>query len=156
MRRVNRDGTGDELVPLATPCCDMAPSLSPDGTRLVYVVSSGGGQDALRILTLATGEVTVLNVPGHSPSWSPTGDRIAYLDPTSSYALKVMNPDGTGVRQVGQIDASYSFGIDWSPDGRWIVAQNSQSGRIELVNATSGVALPLGFTNGMRGPSWRP
>ena len=155
MHRVNRDGTGDELVPTNSPSSDVFPSLSPDGTRMVYVVAGGGGQDALRLLTLATGEVTVINVPGHSPSWSPTGDRIAFLDP-QSYALKVMNPDGTGVRQVSQGDASYGFGIDWSPDGRWIVAKNGRNNMIELVDATNGVTLPLGFTNGMNGPSWRP
>jgi Tol biopolymer transport system component len=99
--------------------------------------------------------VTNPNIAGHSPSWSPTGDRIAYLDP-QGYVLKVMNPDGTGVRQVGSADGSYAFGIDWSPDGKWIVAKNARIDRIELVNATTGVALPLGFTNGMSGPSWRP
>jgi WD40-like Beta Propeller Repeat len=155
LRRVKRDGTNDELVPTTNPASDVAPSLSPDGTRLVYVVAGGGGNDVLRVLTLATGGVSTIDVRGHSPSWSPRGDLIAYVDP-QGYTLKVMNPDGTGVRQVSQASQAYGFGIDWSPDGKWIVAKNASKNLIDLIDPATGTTLSLGFTRGMGGPSWRP
>jgi Tol biopolymer transport system component len=155
LQRVRRDGTGDEAVPTNMPSSDVAPSLSPDGTRLVYVVAGGGGNDILRLLTVATGEVNAINISGHSPSWSPRGDLIAFIDP-QSYTLKVMNTDGTGVRQVSAAAQTYSFGIDWSADGKWIVARNGTKNVIELIDPQTGTSLPLGFTAGMSGPSWRP
>ena len=155
LRRVKRDGTGDEAVPIATPVSDVAPSLSPDGTRLVYVVTGGFGNDVLRLLTIATGDVNAINIRGHSPSWSPRGDLIAYIDPQGR-ALYVMNPDGTGTRQVSQGAQTYAFGIDWSADGKWIVAANTTKHVIELIDAQTGASLPLGFTANMGGPSWRP
>ncbi|HET7456395.1 MAG TPA: hypothetical protein VFJ74_02005, partial [Gemmatimonadaceae bacterium] len=148
-------GSGDEVVPSSMPSSDVAPSLSPDGTRLVYVVSGGGGYDFLRLLTVATGDVNAIQVPGHSPAWSPRGDLIAFLDP-QTYALKVMNPDGSGVRQVSAAGQSYGFGIDWSADGKWIVARNNQKNAIELLDPVAGTSLVLGYTSGMTGPSWRP
>jgi hypothetical protein len=157
LRRVKRDGTGDELVPTTAPELDAAPSLSPDGTRLVYVRVYGFGQDKLALLTLATGAVTKLDLFGHTPKWSPRGDLIAYVDLTTSQ-VKVMNADGTGARVVSPGSDAYVRGIDWSPDGQWLVVTNATKGRLELLDPASGITLPLGFTAGrpIGGPSWKP
>ncbi len=136
------------------PYYDLAPSPAPDGTRLVYVRDSYPTQ--LWMLDLATSQSTDLRVPGHSPAWSPTGTVIAFLANSDGNRIKVMNPDGTGARVVGATSGGYAVGIDWSPDGQWIIARNSARDRLELINAASGEAIPLPFSRGYQGPSWKP
>jgi hypothetical protein len=154
LARVRPDGTGDTLVAMTSPYYDLAPSPSPDGTRLVYVRDSYPTQ--LWMLDLATSQSTDLRVAGHSPAWSPTGTVIAFLANNDGNRIKVVNPDGTGVRTVGVTSGGYTFGIDWSPDGQWIVARNVARNRLDLINATSGETIPLEFARGYVGPSWKP
>jgi hypothetical protein len=96
--RIHPDGTGLERVVADTLDCgpysytggpspDYASSISPDGTRLVYVAQT------LRIRTLATKADTSLGVVGDVPRWSPTGTWIAY---DSLGTLMLIHPDGTG------------------------------------------------------------
>ncbi|MFN2565499.1 MAG: hypothetical protein ABR499_10870 [Gemmatimonadaceae bacterium] len=155
LHRVHPDGTGDEQVPMLTPVSDGAPSFSPSGAQLVYVRITGGSQDQLWMLDVASGASTNLNVLGHTPAWSPTGAQIAFLSLSDGSGIKVMNPDGTGVRPV-TTSGAYGFGLDWSPDGQWIVARSTSRDRIELINATSGEVIPLPYTRGYNGPSWKP
>lgn len=61
-------------------------------------------------------------------SWSETHDLIAYvharawtyLDDPDSAGIYLINPDGSAKRLF--VMAAHVNGIDWSPDGRWIVA----------------------------------
>jgi hypothetical protein len=155
LRRVKPDGTGDEEFLPALTNSITAPTVSPDGTQLVYAELLADGAQ-LRLLMTATGASTPLNVRGQSPSWSPLGDKIAFIDPVN-HALRLMNPDGTAVRTLST-GQSYAFGIDWSPDGKWIVARNLNldRGELDLVSTQTADVLPLRFSAGMRGPSWKP
>ena len=47
-------------------------------------------------------------------------------------------------------------GLTWSSDGRWIVARNAGTNRLDLIEAASGHTLPLPFTAGMGFPAWKP
>jgi hypothetical protein len=156
LARVQADGTGDELVPMTAPGSDGAPSPSPDGARVAYTHIVGSGSDRLWMLDLATGASTDLNTFGHQPAWSPSGSLIAYLALNENSAIKVMNPDGTGPRTISPAGSSYGFGHDWSPDSQWIVARNATRNRLEVLNAITGQAIPLGGTAGFNGPSWKP
>jgi Tol biopolymer transport system component len=156
--RVHADGTGAEQLASADARDDFFPSASPDGTRIAYVLRKGYGQDTLRILELATGAVTDLHVAGHSPAWSPVGDQIAYIDIPAGWVVKVMRPDGTGQRQISPSGMSYERGIDWSPDGGWLVAFNTTRWSVDLIEVATGTVLPLTFRVGttLMSPSWKP
>ncbi len=125
---MNVDGSHFRVV---THGYDFFPSLSPDGTRLVYrvggphTIAAGG----LRILSLANGKVTKLTTGADDfPVWSPCGDRIAFTGfETGDFEIYTIRPDGTGLRQL-----THSHGNDahpvWSPDGHWIAFSSSRMG----------------------------
>jgi Tol biopolymer transport system component len=71
-------------------------------------------------------------------------------------ALAVMRPDGSGLRVVSAAGLSYSGPIDWSPDGRWLVAHASNGSMLHLVEVESSMTLPLPYTAGLSNPAWRP
>jgi Tol biopolymer transport system component len=147
------DGSGsEERVGDSLPKGE-SPSLSPEGMRLVF--SAGDGRK-LVIANIATGEWSYVDgAIGTSPAWSPDGWRIAYVG-SDSASLHTVAPDGSDNRRVGDDGSSYDAGIDWSPDGKWIIVRNATRDRLELIELTTGTVFPLPNTAGYRGPSWRP
>lgn len=154
--RAHPDGTGTELVPNARPEDDFYQSVSPDGRKLVYVRRRGYAQDVLRVLDVRTGGVTRIDVPGHSPAWAPRGNTIAYVDMSAGWVIKLMQPNGRDQRQLSAQGMTYERGLAWSPDGKWLVARNTKSQRLDLIEASTGQTLPLGFSERMTFPAWRP
>jgi hypothetical protein len=152
--RVHPDGTGlARVVGAGTPGSPSrtSPSPSPDGTRLAYVEgASPTGANDIKILDLQSGSTLTINGSGAVElRWSPTSDRIAVKSATSLY---VVNADGSQLTQLASLQAFYR-GLDWSPDGRWIVAD--LSGVLTILEpTTTGLRLPLGFY--AQGSSWSP
>lgn len=157
LRRVRPDGANDGLVPMQIEEDNAACSPSPDGSKLVYTLVIGGGDDHLNVLDLATGATAGLNVIGHQPAWAPNGSLIAFVSfQSGDGAVKVMSPNGAGVRRVSVLGDHYNFGIDWSSDSQWIIAQNLTQNRLDLINPMSGQIIPLSFARSYNGPSLKP
>ena len=124
---------------------DVQPSLSPDGTQLVYVRLDEGYSDLYK-LTLgasATPEALTDHRPqaetggqGYAsaalwslfPAWSPNGQRIAFTsDVRTEYpGLFSMSADGGEARKLEYLDHSQQTVEHpaWSPDGRKIAVAN--------------------------------
>lgn len=126
------------------------PSVSPDGSSLVVHDASDPAQ--IIHVDLATGATTP-RVAGLHPSWSPIDDLVAYI---SEGRIWFMAPDGTSQRPITDVGAAYGDGLNWSPDGQWLVTRSVDDGHIYLIEAASGLALPLAFTAGISYPAWRP
>jgi hypothetical protein len=151
--RLDGSGVSDSLLS-QMPDFDIFETPSSDGLHIAYVADHSSTTD-LRVLTLATGAVTSLGVNAWSPTWSPTSDLIAYLAaPGDPAQISLIHSNGTGARTLTA--DSYYTNIDWSPDGQWIVARNAFTTKIELINATSGMTLPLGYTGSQWSPTWKP
>ena len=148
------DGTGEtRLSPGAEGSyqIDLWPSQSPDGRHVVYATDREPGDGyRLWVQEIATGTIRPLNVSGESPRWSPNSDWIAFVDQSK---VKVIRADGSGLRTLSSPGKAYGWGLDWSPDGRWIVAT---SGSIDLIELETGLTLPLAFTQGFIEPTWKP
>jgi Tol biopolymer transport system component len=57
-----------------------------------------------------------------APHWSPDGQRIAFMSNRGGqlYQLWIMNPDGSGLRQITQETRGPVTNFAWSPDGQRI------------------------------------
>lgn len=93
---------------------------SRDSKQLVYEANG-----VIRIYDSETGRSSVL-VKGREATWSPDGNRIAFLDGDTYCAL---SPSGTGKEALFKKWHAIS-GLWWSPDSRF-VAYVSQAGLLE-------------------------
>jgi len=129
-------------------------SPSPDGTRLA--VGVGGGTGALNIFTkqLDRGAFTRLSFGGadRRPAWSPDGRMVAFIRDTFGTSLVIgryadgSRPDTLLMRLSRQVQ-----GVDWSPDGLWLVARtdNSAAGVGDLVGVRMrGDTTPVDLVSG--------
>ena len=134
---VNLDGSNSKPLGLGS-----MPSLSPDGTRVVYMgPSQNKPADGLYITELVSGNITLL--PGTAkgdmnPLWSPTGTKIAFTRGPSSgligapgpYVVIVTDVDGSNFRQLTK-GSEASYAAAWMPDGNrllyTVVSQNEVS-----------------------------
>jgi hypothetical protein len=130
------------------------PAPSPDGKQVAWVHDPLDGDPiSLRVTTLATGTALVTSISGVTPVWSPLGDQIAYIAGGPG-SIWLIHPDGTAAAVLSV--AQYASGFDWSPDGAWIVATNTTTTHLVLINASTGLTLPLPFATGFSYPTWRP
>ncbi len=106
------------------------PELSPDGTQLLYVLSTADWEANRRIThiwrvdTDGTGSVQMTNgAEGeNSPRWSPDGTHIAFLtrrDDTDATQIYLISNAGGEARQLTEHETSVSS-IAWSGDGAFV------------------------------------
>jgi Tol biopolymer transport system component len=148
--RVHPDGAGLERL-TSDPSLEDAGVLSPDGIKLAYVSTKGGGRTTnIWVLDLKTRKAKNLTWDGKStpaptmnsnfrPSWSPDGQWIAFssdrgekwagaeqgagVGHTQPLSLYVIHPDGTGLRRVTSTTPAVSTGEPrWSRDGKKLLA----------------------------------
>jgi Tol biopolymer transport system component len=97
------------------------PSVSPDGTRVVYISDNGGHANlwvastdgsTARQITFETDPMVSVGVP----MWSPRGDVIAFvMNRHGQGGLWAVRPDGTALRHIVR-----GWAPCWSRDGRWL------------------------------------
>ncbi|KAK9725278.1 hypothetical protein RND81_05G133500 [Saponaria officinalis] len=96
------------------------PFMSSDSTRVGYHKCRGGNngkQLLLENLDNPEDDISLFRVDGSFPSFSPTGDRIAYVDLNDGYVY-VMNNDGSNRRMVfkGRV-----FSTAWDPIRKGVI-----------------------------------
>lgn len=138
------------------------PSLSPDGAQLAFENQTWNRQGySVRVMDLATGAIRELVAGGQHPRWSPQGDLIAYW---ADQQIWVARPDGSGARVISPPGHAYVAGVQWSPDGQWVLARflprASWAGTtVALINVTTQLEIPLAWTTGYGDfslPAWKP
>ena len=137
--RVHLDGTGlDSLTAFsAIGGSDPAPTISPDGGSVAVAENNG-----IRIIDVATKTSRVVPVACGSARYSPDGAFFACLD---ALGLSVVQTDGTGQRHVADLfnaSPDQPSGLDWTPDGKWVLMSTVYMGAI-LVEVSSGTVVPL-------------
>lgn len=142
---MNADGSGVRTLTSA-PGAGF-PSLSPDGKRLVFRVwGTGADERGLRVLTLATGEVTRLTGSEYDtfPGWSPAGNLVAFSSwRGGDYDIYTIRPDGTGEKRLTTAPGNDAHS-SWSPDGQYLMFSSSRMGFKDEAPLFDGQPQPYG------------
>lgn len=165
IRTVKGDGSDERLV--TTEPADTMPRWSPDHTSIVFVRQ--GPNPSIMVVDPNGGNPhEVANLPGSTlPVWSPDGTKIAFvaLDGRDAH-LKVVNADGSGLRDLGLLaeNGSTQDYPSWAADSQSIAYARALRGGVgssELhVVGLSGadrllISQPGSLTNPMMSPDGR-
>jgi Tol biopolymer transport system component len=143
-----------------------APSWSPDGDQIVFVVDELDSQPALFIMA-ADGESSATRLAGpewaaiSDVAWSPAGNLIAFVvdDVESGMpAIHVIDSDGRNERRIG-IDGGASLSPSWSPDGTRIVFAGTHGNGLDVYVveiSTGDVRRLTDDPSNNESPSWSP
>ncbi len=102
----------------------MSAAWSPDGSRIVFQSNRNGDYD-LFVMDADGANVEQLTSgigDDWAPAWSPDGARVAFMNEERRVNdLVVMNLDGGHKRRIVSFHGDVSlYGLEWSPNGRWI------------------------------------
>jgi len=131
---------------------DIAPSVSPDGTRLAYFAVTRGrlAEDAppppqrIHVANIdgsAARAISPRGVLAIDPEWSPDGTRLVYTEarPVGERAdnrLAIVNADGSGRRVLTRFRGINEINPKWMPDGQTIVFERlRETGRRSSIMA---------------------
>jgi Tol biopolymer transport system component len=178
---MNADGSGQTNVSHG-PGDITDGAWSPDGSRIAFTSDRGGNRDIYVVNADGSGLTNVSNDPcgafllGWYPDglagWSPDGSRIAFAsgltygggsNPPPGVGdcvstIKVVNADGSGLTNLTNGLAAYSFGA-WSPDSSRIAFASRRGGNwdVYVVNADGSGLTDLSNNPGYdSGPAWSP
>jgi hypothetical protein len=127
------DRTGKRLGSAGKPGAFLGLAVSPDEkTAAVRVGVVDGGQSDIWLQDLARGVISRFTFrPGinRNPVWSPDGSSLVFsLQSSGGYSTDIYRkPAGGNGQEELLIHAGINgFPLDWSPDGKWIVYQQTK------------------------------
>jgi TolB protein len=127
---------------------NISPAVSPDGRRVVMVLSKSGSPDLYVANLDGSGlrQLTQTRDDESSPCWSPDGRTICFATKIDGRrSLATIPAEGGPIRRITTKNAVNPSEPDWSPDGKYI-AFTAQMGNFEIcvVRAGGGEARFLG------------
>ena len=151
------------------------PSFSPGGKEIAYVywsenfsdvfVMAADGSKSRRLTRLQASNI-MDNSWAFRPTWSPDGERIAFVSDANSRfpQLWLMGQDGGGRKQLALpafYEESWVDALTWDPKGGRLAVTGAPNMRdpsqIYLVDVAKGTAEPITkHANGAFDPSWSP
>ncbi len=160
-----QDLSGGRAVVSAPSSYASSPSFSPDGNRIAFSSRSRSAVDSDIFVSGLDGG-GLRNLTNHrgidtSPTWSPTGQQIAFIsDRSGTPQLWAMDADGANVRRLVN-EGGHCDSPSWSPDGRFILyswqAPHQYKHDIFILEVATGRIFQLTSGRGSsEAPSWSP
>jgi Tol biopolymer transport system component len=117
------------------PALDTSPLWSRDGRSVIFASRRSGPVNLYEKSASGAGDEHLLAVDAGTPlSWSPDGQFLLYArtDPSTGADLWVLPATGERKPLAVVQTAMDQPGGDFSPDGRWLAYESSESGRFEV------------------------
>ncbi|HYN06281.1 MAG TPA: protein kinase [Vicinamibacterales bacterium] len=142
---------------------ETAPSLSPDGTTVVYAARVRDSWDIYSQRVGGRNATAILNDPQHdegAPAFSPDGSQIAFHRSDAVGGIFVAGATGESVRRITTV----GFDPAWSPDGKQIAFATEEIGdpssrfgdsEVFVVDAAGGTPRKAVDGDAVQ-PSWSP
>ena len=141
---------------------DVSPSPSPNGSQIAFC-SDRGGSPQIYVMNADGGNIHRISFTGSSyctsPTWSPKGDKIAFVCRDQGFHIFVS--DTSGGQAVRLTYAGNNEDPSWAPDGR-ALAFSSNLGKggarsIVIYSLLGGSAKQVSFTKSEDAmPAWGP
>jgi TolB protein len=156
------DADGSNVVELTHDgAISVAPSLSADGSRLLYTGYQSGYADVYEIKLGSGARSRIMKYPGTNSgaAFSPDGGRIAVtLSKDGNPELYVTGGGGGGARRLTRTSGVESSPT-WSPDGSEIIYSSDDRGGPQLFRISAGGGTPRLISTGHSyntEPNWSP
>lgn len=127
----------DEKWWSVTPSAQPGPQPSPDGRWILFLSDRDGWDRVYVVSTSEKGEPIAVSPAGREawrPSWSPDGTRIVFDGNSQEapgtrtvFAVTVSNGRATGAPTALTSGAGTNIAASWSPDGRKVVYQHTDT-----------------------------
>jgi Tol biopolymer transport system component len=138
--------SGTEAVLTAGP--DMSPNFSPDGGSILFLRNMNSSSALYRVPILG-GEARKLIENVADVCWAPDSQRIAFLRQVGTVSearvmVGVYDLRSGTTSELTTVAGISMYGVEWSPDGKWVSAvtasaiNNSSVNYISVVNVETG------------------
>lgn len=155
---MNRDGSEERWLGNG-----FTPSLSPDGTRVLYYADNQSDIDSdvfvFDMISKRITDLTAYPANDWGAVWSPDGNQIAFVSSRGGRsAIYIMNDDGSHLHVLTDQSAN-AVNPAWSPDGQQIAFTSGQQGhsQIYVINVDGSNQHAVTSSPGdNQEPAWRP
>jgi eukaryotic-like serine/threonine-protein kinase len=152
---------GRRSLPLVVGQLNWAPMWTPDGERVLFIVSRAGRPDAVYSRRVdGTGEPEHVIDARSGEGWSADGSQLRFLTLKGShdYGISLLDMASRKITRLVDLPGSAQHSSSVSPDGRWMAYASNETGRYEVwiePFPRSGARLQLTDGGGSH-PLWAP
>jgi Tol biopolymer transport system component len=151
---------GRQVLPLVAGAINWAPMWTPDGQRLVFIVSGQSGDAVYWRRADGTGEAEHLIDTRAAEGWNGGGAQMRFLrlKGNRDYGISLFDMKTRAVTHLVDSQDSAQHSSSMSPDGKWMAYASNETGRYEVWMEPfprSGARLQLTRDGGSH-PLWAP
>jgi Tol biopolymer transport system component len=125
---------GRKPLPLVAGPINWAPMWTPDGQRLVFIVSSERGDAVYWRRADGTGEAEHLIDTRSAEGWNAGGSQMRFLTlkGNGDYGISIFDMASQTATRLIDLPGSAQHSSSVSPDGKWMAYASNETGRYEV------------------------